>query len=294
MMTLAAGGRVVVPRSFDGDEILPLLRSERPTKIWMLPSALHALTRDHGARRADFASVNACFSGGDKVSGALESEFTERAGIVIDEDYGLTEIGIPTVNPPRAPKIGSVGRLAPGYQASVRDDDGRELSTGAEGRLWIRFPGTMVGYWNDPEATAETIVDGWLDTGDAMSVDEEGYLWFRGRKKQIIVHDGSNICPQEVEAALLEHDAVASAGVVGVQSRLHGENVRAYVVLDGGVAPPRMQDLIRFARARVGYKAPEEIVVLDEMPLNATGKIDRVALKRIAADAGDAGDATQP
>jgi long-chain acyl-CoA synthetase len=205
---------------------------------------------------------------------------------VIDEDYGMTEIGIPTVNPPEAPKIGSVGRLAPGYQASVRDDDGRELASGTEGRLWIRFPGAMVAYWNNPEATAETIVDGWLDTGDLMSADEDGYLWFRGRKKQVIVHDGSNICPQEVEAALLEHDAVASAGVVGVQSRLHRENVRAYVVLERGVAPPRMQDLIHFARARVGYKAPEEIIVLDEMPLNATGKIDRIALRRIEADAG--------
>ena len=142
----------------------------------------------------------------------------------------------------------------------------------------------MVGYWNNPEATAETIVDGWLDTGDVMSADEDGYLWFHGRKKQIIIHDGSNICPQEVEGALLEHDAVASAGVVGVQSPLHGENVRAYVTLDAGAAPPTMQDLIQFARARVGYKAPEEIVVLDEMPLNATGKVDRVTLKRMAAD----------
>jgi acyl-coenzyme A synthetase/AMP-(fatty) acid ligase len=141
----------------------------------------------------------------------------------------------------------------------------------------------MVGYWNNPEATAETVVDGWLDTGDVMSADEAGYLWFHGRQKQIIVHDGSNICPQEVEAALLEHDAVSSAGVVGVQSRMHGENVRGYVTLEPGVTPPTMQDLIRFARERVGYKAPEEIVVLDAMPLNATGKVDRVTLKKMAA-----------
>ncbi len=100
LMTFAAGGRVVTARTFDGDEILPLLREERPTKMWMLPSALYALVRDHGARRADFASVKACFSGGDKVSDALEKEFTELAGIAIDEDYGMTEMGIPTVTPP--------------------------------------------------------------------------------------------------------------------------------------------------------------------------------------------------
>lgn len=290
MMTFAAAGKVVLPRTSDGDEILPLLRDERPTKMWMLPSTLYALVRDHGARHADFASVKACYSGGDKVSAALEAEFTALAGIAIAEDYGMTEIGIPTVNPSQAAKIGSVGPLAPGYQASVRDDEKRELPTGAQGRLWIKFAGNMVSYWNNPDATAETIVDGWLDTGDVMAADENGYLWFHGRKKQIIVHDGSNICPQEVEAALLENAAVASAGVVGVHSLLHGETVRAYVTLDAGVSRPTMQDLIQFARARVGYKAPEEIIVLDQMPLNPTGKLDRVALKQMAQNGyGDGG-----
>jgi long-chain acyl-CoA synthetase len=228
--------------------------------------------------------VKACYSGGDKVSGALEEEFTALTGVVIDEDYGMTEIGVPAVTPRAAPKIGSVGPLAPGYQASLRDREGREVPAGVAGRLWIRFPGNMAGYWGNREATAETIVDGWLDTGDVMHADQDGYLWFHGRQKQIIIHDGSNICPQEVEAALLEHDAVSGAGVVGVQSPLHGENVRAYVTLEAAAPPPTMQDLIRFARARVGYKAPEEIFVLESMPLNATGKLDRVTLKRWAAE----------
>lgn len=227
--------------------------------------------------------MKACYSGGDKVSGALEQEFTALTGVAIDEDYGMTEMGIPTVTPPASPKIGSVGPLAPGYQASLRDADGREVAEGEDGRLWIGFPGNMVGYWDNPEATAETVVDGWLDTGDVMSVDDDGYLWFHGRQKQIIIHDGSNICPQEVEAALLEHDAVSSAGVVGVQSPLHGENVRAYVTLEPTAPTPTTQDLVRFARARVGYKAPEEIVVLEAMPLNATGKVDRAMLKKMAA-----------
>jgi long-chain acyl-CoA synthetase len=285
LATLAAAGKVVLARTFDGDEILPLLRLERPNKIWMLPSALYALTRDHDARPEDFASLEACYSGGDKVSAALETEFTALSGVAINEDYGMTEIGIPTVTPPASPKIGSVGPLAPGYLASLRDPRGGELAAGKPGRLWIRFPGNMVGYWNNPDATADTIVDGWVDTGDVMDVDEDGYLWFRGRQKQIIIHDGSNICPQEVEAALLEHDAVSSAGVVGVQSPLHGENVRAYVMLEAtGPVPPTMQDLVRFTRARVGYKAPEEIIVVNRMPLTATGKVDRVTLKRWAAD----------
>ena len=115
-----------------------------------------------------------------------------------------------------------------------------------------------------------------------MRADDEGYFFFCGRKKQIIVHDGSNICPQEVEGALLEHPGVANAGVIGIHDLVHGENVRAYITLAEGTARPASQELIQFARARIGYKAPEEIVVLDQMPLTATGKLDRTSLKRMA------------
>jgi len=115
-----------------------------------------------------------------------------------------------------------------------------------------------------------------------MRVDDEGYFSFCGRKKQIIVHDGSNICPQDVEGALLEHPSVANAGVIGIHDLVHGENVRAYITLKAGAGRPTSQELIQFARARVGYKAPEEIVILSEMPVTATGKLDRTHLKRMA------------
>jgi long-chain acyl-CoA synthetase len=116
-----------------------------------------------------------------------------------------------------------------------------------------------------------------------MKVDSDGYLWFCGRQKQIIVHDGSNISPQEVEDALLGHPSVESAGVIGVHDLMHGENVRAYVELKPEAKRPTAGELIQFARQRVGYKAPEEVVILDAMPLNPTGKVDRTALKKMAA-----------
>ena len=174
--------------------------------------------------------------------------------------------------------------MNPGYTASVRDDTGAELPPDQEGRLWIKSPSNTIGYWGNDEATRATIRDGWLDTGDVMKIDTDGYLWFRGRKKQIIVHDGSNICPQEVEEALLEHPTVESAGVVGIHDLVHGENVRAYVTFKEEAAPPTSQDLVRFARERIGYKAPDEIVVLTKMPLNPTGKVDRATLKRVAEE----------
>ena len=115
-----------------------------------------------------------------------------------------------------------------------------------------------------------------------MKRDDDGYLWFCGRKKQMIIHDGSNICPQEVEEAVAGHPAIEMAGVIGVHDLVHGENVRAYVSLKQDAKRPTSAELIDFARQRVGYKAPEEIAFLEEMPLNATGKVDRVALKRMA------------
>ena len=117
-----------------------------------------------------------------------------------------------------------------------------------------------------------------------VKADAGDYLWFRGRKKQIIIHDGSNICPQEVEESLLELPAVESAGVIGIHNLVHGENVRAYITLRPGAKQPTIAELIQFSKARVGYKAPDEIIVLDEMPTTPVGKVDRVALKRLAGE----------
>ena len=280
---LSVGACTVIARSFDGDELLPLLREGRPTVLSMLPSALFALTRDHGADGQDFASLRLCRAAGDCVSAELEREFTELTGLVIDEAYGLTEVGLASVSPPSAEiRAGSLGKPVPGVTVEIRGDHGRAVAPGEEGRLWIRTPSATIGYWDNDEATAEVFRDGWLDSGDVMRADEDEYLYFCGRSKQIIVHDGSNITPQVVEGALLEHPSIGSAGVVGIHDLVHGENVRAYVTLREGAERPADQELIRFARERVGYKAPEEIVVLDKMPRTASGKVDRTQLKRMA------------
>ena len=280
---LSAGAAVMVAQASDADELLPLLREDRPTVLSMLPSALFALTRDHGARHHDFASLRLCRAAGDTVTAELEREFTTLSGFAIDEAYGMTEVGLVTVSPPSGRiKLGSVGQVVPAVSLSIRNEDGEELPAGSEGRLWIKTPAATVGYWDNRVATEAAFSGGWLDSGDVMRVDDEGYFFFCGRKKQIIVHDGSNICPQEVEGALLEHPGVASAGVIGIHDLVHGESVRAYITLTEGSKRPASQELIQFARARVGYKAPEEIVVLDEMPLTATGKQDRVCLKHMA------------
>ncbi len=285
LSTLSVGGKVVVARSTDGHELLPLLREHQPTILAMIPAALSALVHDHGLRPGDFSSLRLCRAGADKVSTELLTEFAATAGFPIVEGYGMSEVGLATMNPPSGEiRQGSIGRPIHGFTIALRDEQGAPTEGGDVGKIWIRSRTRMLGYWGAPSATEEVVIGGWLDSGDLARADEDGYLWFFGRKKQVIVHDGSNISPYEVEGALVEHPAVSLAGAVGVHDAVHGENVRAYVTLRTEVDPPSRADLIVFCRERIGYKAPDEIVFLDEIPLNPTGKIDRVGLKRMAED----------
>ncbi|MEM0914178.1 MAG: class I adenylate-forming enzyme family protein [Planctomycetota bacterium] len=287
MAFFSAGATVAVARVLDADEILPLVREHRPTLLQMLPAALFALVRDDHATRDDFASFRYCGSGGDTVPHELVRVVKEKTGLDIHEGYGMTEFGVSHANlPGRVNKLGSIGTVFDGYAMSVRDKDGREIDVGEDGQMWVKTQAAMSGYWDRPQATAEVFVDGWIDTGDIVSVDVDGYAWYRGRKKQLIIHDGSNISPKEIEDALLEHPAVELAGVVGVHDLVHGENVYAYVSLVPGSGKVTGQQLVQFTRERVGYKAPEHVVFLDEMPLNAAGKVDRATLKEMAAQGG--------
>jgi long-chain acyl-CoA synthetase len=285
LATLSVGGKIVVARSIDAHELLPLLREQQPTILAMIPAALSALVHDHDLRPGDFSSLRMCRAGADKVSTELLTEFAATAGFPIVEGYGMTEVGLATLNPPSGEiRQGSIGKPIHGSTIALRDEKGVPIEGGEVGKIWISSPSRMVGYWEAPGATEEVVIEGWLDSGDLARADQDGYLWFFGRKKQVIVHDGSNISPYEVEGALVEHPAVSLAGAVGIHDEVHGENVRAYVTLRDDVEPPSRADLIVFCRERIGYKAPEEIVFLDEMPLNPTGKIDRVGLKRMAED----------
>ncbi|HTR75603.1 MAG TPA: class I adenylate-forming enzyme family protein [Solirubrobacterales bacterium] len=285
LATLSVGGRVVVARATDAHELLPLLREQQPTILAMIPAALSALIHDHDLQPGDFSSLRICRAGADKVSTELLAEFAAAAGFPIVEGYGMTEVGLATLNPPSGEiRQGSIGTPIGGFRIELRNEEGGPIEADAVGRIWIETRSRMSGYWEAPDATAEVVVDGWLDSGDLARADADGYLWFFGRKKQVIVHDGSNISPYEVEGALVDHPAVALAGAVGVHDAVHGENVRAYVTCVEGAEKPSAADLIVHCRERIGYKAPEEVVFLDEMPLNPTGKIDRVGLKRMAED----------
>lgn len=282
-----AGAKLVIPASLNTADLLEFLREHRPTLTVAIPAILFALAQDERARPGDFSSFRLLGASGDAVPIELRRLITKLLGPEVNELYGMTEIGMVTLNPPNGEiRPGSVGKAIEGFELDIRNGSGTSLPAGEKGRLWVRSPGNFLGYWNNPEATCEVLIDGWLDTGDVMSQDGDDYFWFHGRQKQLIIHDGSNIAPQEVEDALLLHPAVALAGVVGVADLVHGENVRAFVKLKSDVAQPATEELIEFARSRVGYKAPESIIVLQEMPMTVSEKVDRAALRRMSGTMG--------
>ena len=164
---LSVGGRVIVARTTDSHELVWLLREHQPRVLAMLPAALIALVRDHDLQPHDFASLRVCRAGSDKVSTGLLTEFAAAAGFPISEGYGMTEVGLATMNPPSGVnKQGSIGPPVCGCSISIRDDGGNPVSAGAVGRIFMRSRGRMAGYWNAPAASDEVVIDGWLDSGD--------------------------------------------------------------------------------------------------------------------------------
>lgn len=282
LSALSVGASAVVAVNGTADVALPLLRMARPTICFFLPSALLLLIRDTRAQRDDFKSVRLMQCGGDKVARLLQKECHKLTGLYIQELMGMSEVVPITCHRDNEPenKLGSIGRPGPGVSISVRDvATKKEVPLGENGRLWVKGINVMVGYWDNKKATADTFdKDGWMDTGDVVHLDKDGYAWFSGRQKQIIIHDGSNISPLEVEDVLMTHDAVDQAGVVGIPDIVHGEIVHAFVTLKDGMNVSE-EELIKHARLQIGYKAPENIKFLTEMPLNPTGKVDRAALK---------------
>ena len=162
-------------------------------------------------------------------------------------------------------------------------EEGDPLPSGESGEIALRGPSVMVGYLNRPDATAETVKDGWLHTGDVGRLDEEGFLYIVDRKKDMIIRGGENIYPAEVESVLYEHSSVAEAAIVGIPDEIYGESVVAFVVLKAGEeATP--QDLIAFVRDQtMPFKAPSRVVFKDELPKSGVGKILRRVLRDEAA-----------
>jgi len=275
------GATAVLLRTFDPAAALDLIERFRCTHIWGLPTMLQSVMEEQAEHPRDVSSVRHAGAGGDTVPTPLQRRFGELFPAQLREGLGLTESTLVTVNPSADVRIGSIGTAAPGVGVRLVDLHGHDVPAGETGEILVRSAANCVGYWNDPAATACLFTDGWLHTGDLAGRDKDGYYWFKGRLKQIIIRGGSNISPQEVEEVLYQHPAVLEVGVVGAPDPVYGEIVIAFVVLrEGRQATP--EQLHQFARQLLAdYKVPERILYLDELPKSPTGKVQRRALKEM-------------
>jgi hypothetical protein len=241
-------------------------------------------------RACDFSHLRLCLAGGDRVPTRVLEDFERLTGVAATEQCGSTETGPFAMNPPFGlKKPGSVGPPVHGVHVAVVNEHGADVPTGTVGDIRVSGPGIMDGYWNDSAMTRKTLQRGWVHTGDLGRYDEDGYLWFVGRRKDVIVRlvngSANKVAPLEVEAALSEHPAVRECCVIGVPDAECGEAPHAYVVLQtGATAAP--QDLQAFVASRLAeFMVPAEVHLIAEMPFKGPGKIDRELLRMRAITA---------
>jgi acyl-CoA synthetase (AMP-forming)/AMP-acid ligase II len=278
------GGSLVVIGRFDLETVLAAVQRYRCTATTLIATVNVAILNSGRTQDYDLSSLRACFSGGAPVPTAVAERWEETTGYKLMEGYGLSETTAPThINPRHRPKYGTVGLALPFTDVRIvsLEDGVTEVPLGEPGEVVTRGPMVMKGYWRQPEATAATLRDGWLHTGDVGRLDEEGYLRIVERKKDLIKASGYSVYPAEVEAALYRHPSIAEAGVVGVPDPYRGEDVLAFVVLRpearGVVSESQVIDWCREEMA--AYKAPRRVHFLDALPRTASGKVLRRALR---------------
>jgi long-chain acyl-CoA synthetase len=283
MMLIAAvqaRATAVAVTAFDPNAVLDAIEKRRGTYLLGMPAMYWALISAQRIRLRDLSSVSRFFAGGDSVPLKLQREFLDCMGKPLHEIFGTTENGWIAANFSTAPwHQGSFGRPPPSVEVAVVDADGALLPAGSAGEMIVRSRATMIGYWNDPKETERALKDGWFHTGDLVRQSRDGYLWFVGRQKEIIVTGGSNVSPQEVEAVLYQHPEVREVGVIGIADRTRGERVVAFVSRTPGARVTPNQ-LISFVASRLAaYKTPEQIVFLDDLPESVAGKVQRRAMR---------------
>ncbi|GAA3429300.1 class I adenylate-forming enzyme family protein [Streptosporangium sandarakinum] len=281
--TMFTGGGLVLMYRWDAGRALELIERERITTLSGVPTNVWQLLAHPDLGKYDISSLTSLGYGGAPAPPKLLERITERLpSRAPSNGYGMTEttaLAIYNSGPDYLAKPDSIGLPMPVVEVRIADPLGRELPAGEVGELCLRGPNVILGYWNRPEATAETFVDGWLHTGDMARVDAEGFVYIVDRAKDMVIRGGENVYCAEVEAALFEHPAVDDVAVIGVPHEELGEEVGAVVRLSSPATPEELQ---AFLRERIAaFKIPVRFWVRDdELPRNPGGKILKTHLRR--------------
>jgi long-chain acyl-CoA synthetase len=244
-----------------------------------LNSLFVALMEHAKFKDLDFTKLRITLSGGMALMESVAEDWHKATGCVVSEGYGMTEASpVVSMNPIGFQKIGSAGIPIPGTEIKVVDEQGVEQQVGGEGELCVRGDQVMKGYWHCPEKTAETIVDGWLHTGDIVKVDDQGFIKVVDRLKDMIIVSGFNVYPNELEQALTVHPDVSQCAAIGVPDPKAGEVVKMFVVsADPELTEAQVIDYCKQTMA--GYKVPKYIEFRDQLPMSNVGKVLRKDLR---------------
>ncbi|KQZ78645.1 MULTISPECIES: long-chain-fatty-acid--CoA ligase [unclassified Pseudomonas] len=290
LIQLLAGESHVLVASFDAGEVLQVIEREQITETLLVPTMILALLAHPDFARRDLSSLRRLTYGASPSAGEMVEHVLARLpDIELSHSYGLTEAcpvvssNLPWNHTPDARKRGlsrSVGRGGLGVYVKIVDPQGREVARGTVGEIIVRGPNIMQGYWNRPEETAKALRDGWLYTGDAAYMDEQGYLFIVDRLKDMIVSGGENVYSAEVENVLARHPAVALCAVIGIPHEQWGEAVHAVVVRKPDAQVDEEQ-LRRYCREFIApYKCPKTVEFRAELPLSAAGKVLKRELRK--------------
>ncbi|MCW2696034.1 MAG: Feruloyl-CoA synthetase [Modestobacter sp.] len=279
--TLLRGGCAVVVRGFDAAATLEVIEQQRVSSFFAVPTMLDAMSREPGFGTRDLSALRTIGAAGAPLPLPTLRTWLAR-GVTMQQAYGMTEAapGCTVLDSADAQrKVGSAGKPLFFTDVRVLGPDGEDVAPGEVGEVVVQGPNVMAGYWDDPEQTAAVLRDGWYHTGDAGSVDEEGFLYIRDRYKDMIISGGENVYPAEVESALLELPMVQEAAVIGVPDPTWGEVGLAVVVPTPGAAGD-VEELRTALRARLaGFKMPRHFQFVSELPKTATGKIRKPDLR---------------
>jgi acyl-CoA synthetase (AMP-forming)/AMP-acid ligase II len=284
---MRAGSRNIVIREFDPGVVLDIIQRFRISKLFLVPAAMRMVLQHPNARRTDFSSLKYITYAASPIPLDLLREAIQVFKCSFVQLYGMTETtGGATYLPPEDHDVAgnermrSAGKALPGVSLKVIDREGHELPPRTMGEICIRSPANMVGYWNMQKATTETLIDGYVHSGDIGFLDEDGYVYVLDRAKDMILSGGENISPAEVESVLHEHPAIADVAVIGVPDKRWGEAVKAIVVLKAGQSMSA-EGLIAFARQSLaGFKLPKSVDFVAALPRNPTGKILKRELRK--------------
>lgn len=281
------GASMLIIKEFDPSAIIQLIPNEGITKMFLVPAAMNFLLQMPGAKEVDYSKLKVIFYGASPIPLDLLRQCMEVFGCDFCQQYGMTEAAGTIVylppedhDPEGNRRMRSAGRAMPAVELKIIDSDGNTLPAETVGEVAIRSSCVMVGYWNNEEATKSTINnEGWLRSGDAGYLDEDGYLYIHDRVKDMIISGAENIYPAEVESAMFGHPDIADVAIIGVPDDKWGEAVKAVVVLKPG-AEADEQSILAYTQSNIAkFKVPKSIDFVEALPRNPTGKVLKRSLR---------------